>query len=166
MDTDHFTTLHWVVAAAAAFLLYAPTLRHALRLRWLRMALAGEPRFLLDDVELRRGGTSYTVDTVRDVMARHPGAELSWLIGADHVPTLPKWREAPELARLVEFVVIPRPGSPPWEAPGPFRVRELRGWPLAVSSSLVRERIRAGLPVSHLVPPHVGEALRESRAYA
>lgn len=156
----------FIPAARSPFKPSAAPAPDALRLRWLRLALAGEPRFLLDDVELRRGGTSYTVDTVRDVMARHPGAEMSWLIGADHVPTLPQWREAPELARLVEFVVIPRPGSPPWEAPAPFRVRELRGWPLAVSSSLVRERLRAGLPVSHLVPPHVGEALRESRAYA
>ncbi|MEI6340470.1 MAG: nicotinate (nicotinamide) nucleotide adenylyltransferase [Verrucomicrobiota bacterium] len=136
------------------------------RLRWLRLALAGEPRFVIDDVELRRGGTSYTVDTVRAVLARHPGARLAWLIGADHVPTLPQWREAAELARLVEFVVIPRPGSPVAPAPAPFRVRELRGWPLSVSSSEIRDRVRAGLAVAHLVPPHVAEAIRESGAYA
>lgn len=137
----------------------------SLRLRWLRLALAGEPRFVLEDLELQRGGTSYTVDTVRVVQQRHPGARLHWLLGADHVPTLPQWREAHALARLVEFVVIPRPGSPTAPAPEPFHVHPLRGWPLSVSSSAVRDRIRAGLPVDHLLPPHVAEAIRQADAY-
>lgn len=137
----------------------------AQRLRWLRLALAGEPRFVLDDLEVRRGGTSYSVDTVRDILSRHPDARLHWLIGADHVPTLPQWREADTLARWVEFVVIPRPGNAPVPAPEPFRVHHLRGWPLSVSSSAIRERIRAGLSYAHLVPPHVADAIHQSRSY-
>jgi nicotinate-nucleotide adenylyltransferase len=137
----------------------------ALRLRWLRIALAGRPDFAVDDLELRRGGTSYTIDTIREFAARHPNAELCWLIGADHVPTLHQWREAEVLARRVEFIMIPRPGSPPVPAPEPFRVRPLRGWPLSVSSSEIRDRIRAGKPVDHLLPPHVAAAVRESSAY-
>src|SRR5688572_14521185 len=95
----------------------------ALRLRMLRLALAGKSNYEIDEQETQRGGVSFTIDTVRDYGARFPGAELFYLIGADHVPTLPKWRDAEELARLVQFVVIPRPGETPTSAPPPFRVQ-------------------------------------------
>ena len=137
----------------------------ALRLRWLRIALAGRPDFDVDDLELRRGGTSYTIDTIREYAGRYPAAELCWLIGADHVPTLNLWREAEVLARSVEFIMIPRPGNPPEAPPSPFRVRPLRGWPLGVSSSEIRERIRTGKSVDHLLPPHVSESIQQTGAY-
>lgn len=129
------------------------------RTRMLRVALAGEPRFQVDELELRRGGVSYTVDTVRVLEQRHPGAELFWLIGADHVPTLPKWREADSLARLVTFVVIPRPGEPDASLPEPWRLVQLRGWPLKVSSSEIRHRVAAGKKVGQLVPAGVAEII-------
>lgn len=135
------------------------------RMRMLRMALAGGTRFDVDDLELRRGGVSYTVDTVRAIAARHPGAELCWLIGADHVPTLPQWREAETLAGLVEFVVIPRPGEPAAGLPPPFRLRHLRGWPLRVSSSEIRQRVAAGRAVRHLLPAGVAEVVADERLY-
>ena len=81
------------------------------RLRLLRLALAGKTWCEVDEQEIQRGGVSYTIDTVRDYARRFPGASLFYLIGADHVPQLPQWRAAEELARLVEFVVIPRPGQ-------------------------------------------------------
>jgi len=77
----------------------------------LRLALAGETHCEIDDQELRRGGVSYTIDTVREVARRCPGLDLAYLIGADHLAKLPAWREAESLARLVEFVVLPRPGE-------------------------------------------------------
>src|SRR5438132_8476057 len=81
------------------------------RLRLLRLALAGQTWSAIDEQEIQRGGVSYTIDTVRDYARRFPGANLFYLIGADHVPLLPKWRDAGDLARLLEFVVIPRPGE-------------------------------------------------------
>src|SRR4051794_29210899 len=72
------------------------------RLRLLRLALAGKDWCALDDQEIRRGGISYSIDTVRDYASRFPGAELFYLVGADNVPHLPKWREANELARLAQ----------------------------------------------------------------
>ncbi|KAB2661369.1 MAG: nicotinate (nicotinamide) nucleotide adenylyltransferase [Verrucomicrobia bacterium] len=135
------------------------------RLRWLRMALAGWTNADVDDLETRRAGTSYSIDTVRKFAARHPGTELFWLIGTDHVPTLPQWRDANELARLVTFVVIPRPGCTRAELPAPYRLRTLRGWPLAVSSSELRGRIAAGQTIAHLVPPGIAEAIAGDRAY-
>jgi nicotinate-nucleotide adenylyltransferase len=108
---------------------------------------------------------SYTIDTVRDYASRFPGAALHYLIGADHVPTLHKWREAETLASMVEFLVIPRPGETPGVLPPPFRLRVLDGFPLRVSSSQIRDRIRRGLSIEPLVPAAVAEAIRNNRLY-
>jgi nicotinate-nucleotide adenylyltransferase len=135
------------------------------RLRLLRLALAGHSQYEIDNQEIRRGGTSYTIDTVRDFARRFPDATLLYLIGADHVPTLPAWREAEALARLVEFVVIPRPGQRPTQLPKPFRGRELAGFPLGVSSSQIRERIKESRSIRGLVPDAVNEAIVNSRLY-
>jgi nicotinate-nucleotide adenylyltransferase len=135
------------------------------RVRLLRLALAGLPQFEIDEQEIRRGGVSYTVDTVSDYRRRFPAAELFYLIGADHVPLLPKWRSADELAVAVQFLVIPRPGEAAAPLPGPFRGQTLRGFPFAVSSSQVRARVKAGLPVDWLVAPAVAEAIRNNRLY-
>ena len=136
-----------------------------MRLRMLRLALAGETNCEVDDQEIRRGGPSYTIDTVRAYRQRHPKATLFYIIGADHVPLLPKWRAADELAGLVEFLVVPRPGDPPVPAKPPFGISNLIGTPFAVSSSQVRARVKAGQPIQHLVPPAVAEAIRNSGLY-
>ena len=91
------------------------------RLRLLRLALAGKTNCEIDDQEIKRGGISYTIDTARDYRRRFPQSELFYLIGADHVSELPKWREASELARLLQFVAIPRPGQTAAPFPAPFR---------------------------------------------
>src|SRR6266850_391708 len=135
------------------------------RLRLLRLALAGKDWCEIDEQEIKRGGVSYTIDTVRDYARRFPQAQLFYLVGADNVPQLPKWREAGELARLVEFVVIPRPGQPESPFPAPFRGRTLMGFPLGVSSSQIRARVKAGLGIDHLVPASVAEAIHNNRLY-
>jgi nicotinate-nucleotide adenylyltransferase len=135
------------------------------RLRLLHLALQGCTWAEIDDQEIRRGGVSYSIDTVRDYLARFPQATLFYLIGADNVATLPKWREANELAKLTEFVVIPRPGQQPLDLPAPFHGKLLRGFPLAVSSSQIRERVRKGLTIRNLVVPAVEEAIRGTRMY-
>jgi nicotinate-nucleotide adenylyltransferase len=105
------------------------------------------------------------VDTLRDYTARFAGAELFYLIGADNVAALPQWRDAGELARLAEFIVIPRPGETNVPVPAPFRGRMLRGWPFAVSSSEIRARVKAGKTIAHLVPSAVVESVRNNRLY-
>jgi nicotinate-nucleotide adenylyltransferase len=129
------------------------------------LALAGQSRYEIDDQEICRGGTSFTIATVRDYASRFPQAQLFYLIGTDHVPTMPKWRDAEELARRVEFVVIPRPGQTTTQFPPPFRGRELVGFPLGVSSSQIRARVKAGLSIRGLVPDTVAEAIGNSGLY-
>ena len=135
------------------------------RLRLLRLALAGETWTEVDDVEIRRGGVSYTVDTLRHYAEKFPGAEFFYLIGADQTAQLPRWREAGELARLAQFVVAPRQGESPAALPAPFRGQALRGFALAVSSSEIRARVKAGLPVTGLTPAAVAEAIANNRLY-
>ncbi len=135
------------------------------RVQMLRLALAGRPEFEVDDVELRRGGVSYTVETLRTYAARFPEAERFYLVGGDHAAQLPRWREPEELARLTSFVVIPRPGEGAPVLPSPFRGVGLRGFPLALSASQVRERVRAGRPIEFLVGAAVAEVIRNNRLY-
>jgi nicotinate-nucleotide adenylyltransferase len=157
--------IFFIPAAQSPFKPDAHPAPAAERLRWLRLALAGDTAAEVDDQEIRRGGPSYTIDTVRNYGRKHPGAELFYLIGADQTGSLRLWREAAELAALVQFLVIPRPGEVLAELAAPFRGRVLRGVPQGVSSSEIRARLKAGLTVAHLTPPAVAEELANKRLY-
>lgn len=135
------------------------------RLRWLRLALAGQARFRVDDLEILRGGVSYTIDTVRHYASIFPQANFCCLIGEDHLEQLPRWREADALAGAVEFILVPRPGSPEVHPPKGFRVHRLRGNPLSVSSSEIRDRVKAGRRIDHLVPEAVARDIAQNRLY-
>jgi nicotinate-nucleotide adenylyltransferase len=165
LEELELSRLFFIPAAQSPFKPQSATAPGPLRLAMLRLALAGEPACEVDDQELRRGGVSYTIDTVRNYAARFPQAELFYLIGADHVAKLPQWRDAAELAERLRFVVIPRPDETPAPAPEPFRVSRLRGHPLALSSSEIRARVRSGASLRNLVPAGVADFLRNNRLY-
>jgi nicotinate-nucleotide adenylyltransferase len=136
-----------------------------IRAAMLRLALVGKTWAEIDLQEIERGGISYSIDSVRKFGGRFPGAELFYLIGADHVGQLPKWRDAAELGKLVTFVIIPRPGEPQAEAPAGFKLQWLKGHPLGVSASGIRARVKAGLPIELLTGERVAEAIRNNRLY-
>jgi len=135
------------------------------RLKWLRLALQGCPRYEVDQQEILRGGFSFAIDTVRDYARRFPETLIHFVVGADHVTHLGKWRESTELARLVVFCVIPRPGESAPSIPEGFRLHFLKGFPFQISASQIRDRIQAGLSVRNLVPPAVEESIRNSGLY-
>ncbi len=120
-----------------------PPLPDALRWRLVEAACAGHPLLVPCDVELRRGGVSYAVDTVRAIRADNPGAELYFIVGEDSVAGLPRWREWETLRTLCRFVSFPR-------------TRE--------SSTEIRRRMKAGDSYGDLVPPAVAKILREFAA--
>jgi nicotinate-nucleotide adenylyltransferase len=157
--------LFFIPAARSPFKTDQPPAPCELRLALVRLALAGRTNCEVDESELRRGGTSFTIDTVRDYARRFPNAKLFYLIGADNVANLPKWRNPEELAALAEFIVIPRPGELPVPLPPPFRGQYLKGTPFGVSASQIRARVRAGQSIEHLVPPPVAEAIRNYQLY-
>jgi nicotinate-nucleotide adenylyltransferase len=136
-----------------------------IRLQLLRLALAGKTNCEVDAQEVRRGGISYTVETLRDYAKRFPDAEIFYLIGADNISKLNEWRDAGELAKLAEFIAISRPGEKPAEFPKPFRGKILKGFPAEISSTQIQARIRAGRAIENFVPPFVAEAIRNARLY-
>ncbi|HTI71568.1 MAG TPA: nicotinate (nicotinamide) nucleotide adenylyltransferase [Candidatus Limnocylindria bacterium] len=165
MEEMSLDRVMFIPASQSPFKLGQQLAPAALRLKWLRLALAGQTWADVDDFEAGRGGVSYTIDTVREMRRRFPQAQLAWLIGADHVNTLSQWREASELAEAVEFIVIPRPGIASVPVDSRLRLKHLRGWPVSVSASEIRARIGRRLTVAHLLPSSVDEAIRLDGAY-
>jgi nicotinate-nucleotide adenylyltransferase len=162
LDLDR---LFFIPAAMSPFKQDSPPAPAELRLRWLRLALQGRTNCEVDDQEIRRRGVSYTIETVRHYAAKFPGSKLHYLVGADNVSRLNQWREAEELAKLVEFAVVPRPGQTLPQFPKPFRGKALKGFPLEISSSEIRARVKAGLPIGSLVPPFVAAAICDAGVY-
>lgn len=136
----------------------------ALRLEMVRAAVAGDPRFAADDLELRRTGPSYTVDTLRALRVREPGAELVFLTGADNLRDLPRWREPDEIARLATLAVVSRAGETvPAELPYPAVAVPVTR--VDISSTEIRRRVAAGQSIRYLVPEAVRAVIRRERLY-
>lgn len=137
------------------------------RLAMLRAAVSWDRRFEVSDIELRRGGVSYTIDSARHFRALHPRDRLFWVIGGDQLPRLHLWKDIGELARLVEFIFLERPGFPVRSAPAipGLRLHRCDGHLLAISSTELRERVRRGLSLDYFVPRDAMVYIREKRLY-
>lgn len=133
------------------------------RLAMLRLALARRPGLAVSEVELRRGGVSYTVDTVRQLQRDGTlGTRPGLVVGDDLGAELTTWREAATLFGMVELLVARRSAQP---VPLAFPHRRLTNHPLPVSSSELRRRVRAGQVIRALVPDAVAAYIREHRLY-
>ncbi|MBU5672330.1 nicotinate-nucleotide adenylyltransferase [Paenibacillus brevis] len=139
------------------------------RLEMVKAATHSHPAFKPLDIELRRGGVSYTVDTIRALRSEHPDLELYFIIGADMVNYLPKWEGIEELVGMLRFIGLQRPGSFLELDTLPPLIRDavmLADMPLVdISSSLIRFRISRGLSVRYMVPEPVYEYIMGSRLY-
>jgi nicotinate-nucleotide adenylyltransferase len=154
-------------------LLWVPSAVHPLkavrtaadvRLQMVRAAIAGDPRFAADDLELRRTGPSYTVDTLRALRAREPDAELFFITGADNLAELPRWREPDEIARLATLAVVTRAGDA-LSAGTPYPAVPVAVTRVDVSSTEIRRRVAAGLSIRYLVPEAVRAVMERERLY-
>lgn len=137
------------------------------RLAMLRAAIEWDKRFEISDVELKRGGLSYTIDTVRHFRTVFPGDSLYWIIGGDQLPRLHLWKDVGELAQLIEFILLERPGHP--SGPGPaipgLRLHRCGGHLIDISSNEMRERVRRGLPLNDCIPPKVICYIQQRKLY-
>jgi nicotinate-nucleotide adenylyltransferase len=127
------------------------------RLAMLRAATEWDKRLEISDYELRKGGISYTIDSVRHFRTQFPGDELFWIIGGDQLPLLHKWKDIEELARLVEFIFLERPkhpSKPHPEIPG-LRLHRCDGHLIEISSSELRARVKARLSLHYFCPQKV-----------
>lgn len=133
------------------------------RLEMTRLAVDEEPGFEVSDVEVRRDGVSYTVDTLRELRKLHPGDELFLILGWDAAKLFPTWREPQEVRRLASLVIVTRPGSGAPAAETSDIVCEL---PTPdVSGSEVREAIARGKPVRQWLPEAVARYIAEHGLY-
>ena len=139
------------------------------RVRMGHLAVDGCDGFSVNDLETKRTGPSYTIDTVRE-LAREGVPRVSWLIGADMLRNLPSWREPEALLEEVQFVVMARPGwAFDWDTlPAPFRkLRDnvVEAPLIDISATQIRRRVKAGLPINFLTPEPVVRYIRDTGLY-
>jgi len=133
----------------------------------LRLAIEGEPRFVLERCELQRAGPSYTLDTLRELQAATHGAKWYLLIGQDQYRNLHTWHGVDELLQRVTLAVALRPGEP---AEADARVRAapmvaLAMPPMDISATEIRRRAAAGRDISALVPSAVAQYIYQQGLY-
>ena len=138
------------------------------RLAMTRAAVEGHVGLEADDREIRRGGPSYSVDTVQELVAERPGAVVFVIVGQDAAAGLPTWDRPEILARLASVAVVARPGSPfgPGDRPCGFRWVAVEAPELAVSSTDLRARVARGRTIEVLTPPGVASYVRDRGLYS
>lgn len=132
-----------------------------------RLAIEGEPRFVLERCEIERAGPSYTLDTVRELQAREPGAQWFLVIGQDQYASLHTWHDWPELLARVHLAVANRPGVVPHPDPQVLRSRHV-AVPLPmmdISATDIRARVAAGQDIATLVPAGVARYIDQHHLY-
>ena len=135
------------------------------RLAMVQAAVEGLEGIEADDREIRRGGPSYTVDTVRELRSEHPGAEIAVIVGADAAAGLATWERADELAGLATIAAVQRPGHGEPAVPPGFTVEVVDVPALDVSSSDLRARVAEGRPIDVLVPAAAATLIDRHRIY-
>ncbi|QDT67247.1 Nicotinate-nucleotide adenylyltransferase [Planctomycetes bacterium MalM25] len=150
-------------AAVQPFKQRGPIASDADRVAMLRLATTGREGFVVSTLEIDRGGVSYTVDTLRQIHADRPDAELFFLMGADTLRDLSNWREPDEVRRLATPLVVQRPGE---TLDTEIEHTRVEMPPTDISSSAIRKRIHAGEPIADLVPAAVARYLEENGLYS
>jgi nicotinate-nucleotide adenylyltransferase len=137
------------------------------RLRMLKLAIAGNERFAVDDLEIRRGGKSYSVDTLTELQTREPKVDFHFIIGGDSLNELHLWREAERLARLCRFIVFVRPGftAKPSRRLKGLRYQLLSTHPCEIASREIRSRVAHGQSIRYLVPEPVRRYIERQQLY-
>ena len=144
------------------------------RLQMIKLAIRGNDHFEVDDIEIKRGGKSYSVETLTELRRRDPRADFYFIIGADSLRELHLWRDVARLVTLCTFVTVPRPGFEPKPVIDPrldaatrrrLRQHVLRGHACDIASRDIRARVASGRSIRYLVPDAVREYIRRRRLY-
>jgi len=138
-----------------------------LRLRMVKLAIAGDRRFRVSDIELRSPQPSYTVATLKRLKQKHPGVEFYLLMGWDQAILLDTWRNPEEIFKLARVVLLGRPGYDPRDIPPRWRSRAISVEVprVDISSSQIRRMVREGKDIKYLVPEAVERFIRRQGLY-
>jgi nicotinate-nucleotide adenylyltransferase len=141
------------------------------RLAMARLAFGGLARVVVDERETLRPGPTYTVDTLRELQAERPGAQLFLVIGADQAAALAQWHDYQDILRIAIISVAERaPSGPAGSMPAPEnawkgRFEALQMPPLSVSATDIRQRAAAYQGIAHLVPEGVARYIDQHHLY-
>ena len=135
------------------------------RLKMIKLAVDGIPFFDCSDIEVNKGGISYTVDTLRELKKYYD--KIEFIIGYDNIFTFHTWKEPDEIFKLADVIVLKRKSShPPQFEDKYFRQAifvQTRG--IEISATDIRERVKSGMPINFLVPPKVMEYIYNHKLY-
>jgi nicotinate-nucleotide adenylyltransferase len=130
------------------------------------IATASNPRFSVSRVDIDRGGPTYTIDTLTDLRAQRPDADLFFITGADALNQILSWRDSDRCFELAHFIGVTRPGFTLADGHLPHGVVSLVEVPaLAISSTDCRDRVERGMPVWYLVPDGVVQYIEKRGLY-
>ena len=142
------------------------------RLELCRLAVDGDPRFEVSEIEFNREGPSYTVDTLSLLHASAPDTDLHLILGGDIAAGLPNWHEPERVLSLATVAVAERRGTPTDQVKqslaglrGGERTKFFHMPGIGVSSTLIRERVRGGQPIRYLVPDRVESYIADKGLY-
>ena len=148
------------------------TATDAQRLAMVRLAVEDDNRFYVDAHDLRRGGTTFSVDTVMRFREVNPDAELYFIMGADSAEQLHRWRDAQIFMQLCRLVIYSRRGAHDFSKGLPEQLAEfIVNWeyisinPIDISSTDIRDRLRQDRPIRYMVPDEVAEFIHKSEIY-
>ncbi|WP_048600363.1 nicotinate-nucleotide adenylyltransferase [Rubeoparvulum massiliense] len=133
------------------------------RLAMLQLVCEDHPSLRVESYEIERSGPSYTIRTMEGLHALYPSYQFFFIIGGDMAEYLPQWKEIDQLLQLVQFIAVERPGYEVKRCPYPLHV--VSTIPIALSSSMVRERLGTGRSVRYLLPAKVEAYIKEHHLY-
>jgi nicotinate-nucleotide adenylyltransferase len=162
----------WFVVAGAPPHKQGDRTSVAHRLEMARIAIAGHASFAVSEIEAKRPGPHYSVETLDSIRRDQPGDELFFLIGADSLADLPHWREPVRIAQLATIVVVNRPGleqSDPERLPdfgtGCHPLVSVTIPPIGIASTDLRRRLAEGRSIRYMVPRGVEAYIEANRLY-
>lgn len=132
------------------------------RLRMTELAIEGNKSFQVETIEIQRAGVSYTIDTMRELIKREPDTSFYFIIGADMIEYLPKWRDIDELSQLTTFVGVKRPG---YSTETPYPVLLIETPEIHLSSTVLREKAASSQTLHYLMPEAVIRYIKENGLY-
>jgi nicotinate-nucleotide adenylyltransferase len=137
------------------------------RMAMIALAIRDNDNLFVSPIELERGGTSYSVDTLEALRPLYPRAEFDWVIGDDNVADLSKWKNPERLFQLARFVVLSRvpEGVVRGPQPAPANLVYAENATVPISSTEIRRRVRAGEPIDSLVDPLVSRYIHHYHLY-
>ena len=135
----------------------------AARFAMIKSAIKGNKNFSVSDVEIKRNGRSYTIDTIREFKLKYPKDDLYFIIGSDLLKYLNEWKDVGEVIKMVKFIVATRPGYPLEKIPSYIKTVPIRA--VDVSGFEVRECIRENKSYRYLVPEAVFDYISRKGLY-